>query len=34
MIESLKEKWNSLPMKKKAIAGAIVAIIILAVIFN
>jgi|TARA_R110002012_G_scaffold285804_1_gene477047 flagellar biosynthesis/type III secretory pathway M-ring protein FliF/YscJ len=34
MIESLKQKWNDLPMKKKAIAGAIVAIIILGVIFN
>jgi|TARA_B100000900_G_C20347061_1_gene620704 flagellar biosynthesis/type III secretory pathway M-ring protein FliF/YscJ len=34
MIESLQQKWNSLSMKKKAIAGAIVAIIILGVILN
>lgn len=34
MIESLKQKWNDLSMKKKAIAGAIVAIVVVGIIIS
>lgn len=32
MIESLKSKWNALSVKKKTIAGVIIAIVIIAMI--
>jgi len=31
IIESLKAKWNALSVKKKVIAGVVVAIIIIAI---
>ena len=32
MIESLKAKWTALSVKKKTIAGVIIAIVIIAII--